>query len=54
MRENAYWILIGIALVALAVAIGAFGAHGIKDRVSGGIYVYLKQELNINFIMHWV
>mgnify|MGYP001168005451 CR=1 FL=1 len=30
------WILIGIALAALAVAIGAFGAHGIKDRVSEG------------------
>ena len=30
------WILIGIALAALAVAIGAFGAHGIKDRVPEG------------------
>ena len=30
------WILIGITLAALAVAIGAFGAHGIKDRVSEG------------------
>jgi len=29
-----HWILTGIALAALAVVIGAFGAHIIKDRVS--------------------
>ena len=46
------WILIGITLAALAVAIGAFGAHGIKDKVSEGICVYLKLVLNINFTMH--
>ena len=46
------WILIGIALVALAVAIGAFGAHGIKTEFQKGICVYLKLVLNINFTMH--
>ena len=34
MDRHIIWIIIGSALAALAVAIGAFGAHGLKSRVS--------------------
>ncbi len=34
MERHIIWIIIGSALAALAVAIGAFGAHGLKSRVS--------------------
>ncbi|MBH50453.1 MAG: DUF423 domain-containing protein [Candidatus Neomarinimicrobiota bacterium] len=34
MERHILWIIIGSALAALAVAIGAFGAHGLKSRVS--------------------
>ena len=34
MERHILWIIIGSALAALAVAIGAFGAHGFKSRVS--------------------
>ena len=34
MERLILWIIIGSALAALAVAIGAFGAHGLKSRVS--------------------
>ena len=34
MERHIIWIIIGSALAALAVTIGAFGAHGLKSRVS--------------------
>ena len=34
MERHILWIIIGSTLAALAVAIGAFGAHGLKSRVS--------------------
>lgn len=34
MERHIIWIIIGSALAALAIAIGAFGAHGLKSRVS--------------------
>jgi len=34
MERHIIWIIIGSALAALAVAVGAFGAHGLKSRVS--------------------
>jgi len=34
MERHILWIIIGSALAALAVAIGAFGAHGLKSRIS--------------------
>jgi uncharacterized membrane protein YgdD (TMEM256/DUF423 family) len=34
MERHIIWIIIGSALAALAVVIGAFGAHGLKSRVS--------------------
>ena len=34
MERHIIWIIIGSALAAVAVAIGAFGAHGLKSRVS--------------------
>ena len=34
MDRHITWIIIGSALAALAVSIGAFGAHGLKSKVS--------------------
>ena len=31
-----YWIIVGALLAALAVLAGAFGAHGLKERVKDG------------------
>jgi uncharacterized membrane protein YgdD (TMEM256/DUF423 family) len=38
MRRYKLWLLLGAALGGLAVAMGAFGAHGLRDNyISGGI-----------------
>ena len=34
MDRHITWIIIGSVLAALAVSIGAFGAHGLKSKVS--------------------
>jgi len=40
-----YWIIVGSLLAALAVLAGAFGAHGLKQRVTDGRMTAEKLEV---------
>jgi uncharacterized membrane protein YgdD (TMEM256/DUF423 family) len=40
-----YWIIVGSLLAAIAVLAGAFGAHGLKERVKNGRMTAEKLEV---------
>ena len=49
MKRN--FIILAAILGALAVILGAFGAHALKARLTAGNYKFLKQAYVIIFIM---
>ena len=57
-RKMANWLFVGAVSGALAVALGAFGAHGLKNRVSSpqllktwetAAHYHLAHSLSKNF-----
>jgi len=46
------FITTGALLGAIAVALGAFGAHGLKKLFRQKQYKHFKQAFNIKCIMH--
>ena len=46
------WIVLGASLAALAVALGAFGAHGLKNRVNIPSILRFQQNKPVNVLMY--
>ena len=44
-----FWIRIGSVLMFLAVALGAFGAHGLKERVSPEMLTIFETGVRYHF-----
>jgi uncharacterized membrane protein YgdD (TMEM256/DUF423 family) len=49
-KESMNWIAVGAALMALAVGMGAFGAHGLRDRLDAYSMTVYEKAVFYHFV----